>query len=326
MRKILVTGATGFIGHEVSKQLSRQGYRPRLMVRRPIRGMLVQSLNAELRQGDLSRPDSLKRMVDGIDTVIHLGAMATFEAYEKVRDSIVEGSLNLMRAAIEQGAENFIYGGSMLAYESQSGPITQKTAASPRSGYGRAKLEAETRLRETADEAGIRFISLRLPHVYGAKSLLFYQVRKGRIIFSGRGDNLFAHLHVCDAARALIKAAQIGKTGVFVIADNLSCSWNEFFETTQMFYPKLRIVHIPKVFALAATAVIELFLKFRKAPNRFSRDAVDSWNLRLPVVTDTLTDILDLAPEYPSVVDGIPAVLDDCLCYTWCPSNLDAGR
>jgi nucleoside-diphosphate-sugar epimerase len=323
MKNILVTGATGFIGHEVSKQLVTQGYCPRLMVRRPIRGMLLNSLGAELKQGDLTRPQSLKRLVSGIDTVIHLGAMATFESYEKVRTSIVEGSMNLLRAAIDAEVENFVYGGSLLVYDDQIEPITQQTLARPRSGYGRAKLEAETQMASTAKQNAINFSSIRMPHVYGAKSLLFYQIRQGRVFFPGKGDNLFAHLHVSDAARALIKAAESGKQGIYVVADNLSCSWNALFEMIQSYYPKLRVVHIPRWLALMATGAIELMLTFKKTPNRFSTGAVMSWNLTLPVETDTLINFLNLNPEYPTIVDGIPAVLDDCLCFTWCPSNLD---
>ena len=71
--KILITGATGFIGYEVAKQLAHKGYTPRLMVRRPLRGFLLKSLDAELMQGDLGQPRSLKRILEGIDTVIHLG-------------------------------------------------------------------------------------------------------------------------------------------------------------------------------------------------------------------------------------------------------------
>ena len=48
--KILVTGATGFIGCEVAKQLSQEGYKPRLMIRRPVRAPLLKSLDAELVQ------------------------------------------------------------------------------------------------------------------------------------------------------------------------------------------------------------------------------------------------------------------------------------
>ncbi len=323
MKNILVTGATGFIGYEVSKQLIQQGYRPRLMVRRPIRGMLLNSLGAQLKQGDLSRPESLKRLVTGVDTVIHLGAMATFESYKKVRRSIVDGSMNLMESAIDAGVENFVYGGSLLVYDDQSKPIDQQTKARPRSGYGRAKLEAETKMADMAKKAGINFSSIRLPHVYGAKSLLFYQVRKGQVFFPGKGDNLFAHLHVTDTARALIKAAESGKRGIYVVADNLSCTWNELFEMIQSYYPRLRVVHVPKLLALTATGIIELMLKFKKTPNRYSTGAVMSWNLHLPVESDTFSNVLNLELEYPSIADGIPAVLDDCLCFTWCPSNLD---
>ena len=323
MKKILVTGATGFIGYEVSKQLCLAGIRPRLMVRRPVRGMLLKSLDAELMQGDLSRPRSLTRIIDGVDTVIHLGAMATFESYRKVRSSIVDGSQHLMQAAVNGGVEHFVYGGSLLIYDDQTTHIDQKTVPQPRSGYGRAKLEAENLMAEMAHDAGIHFKSIRLPHVYGAKSLLFYLIRQGHIFFPGKGNNLFGHLHVSDAARALIKAVHSNQQGANVIADNLACSWNDFFEITRSFYPRLKVIYIPKWMALLATGFIELLLKQKKSPNRYSTDAVISWNLELPVAPNTISETLDMEPEYPTISDGIPDVLDDCIAFTWRPSNMD---
>ena len=73
MKNILVTGATGFIGHEVANQLVQQGYRPRLMVRRPTRGMALKPLDVELVQGDLLRPASLKNSLSS-EAVIHICA------------------------------------------------------------------------------------------------------------------------------------------------------------------------------------------------------------------------------------------------------------
>jgi nucleoside-diphosphate-sugar epimerase len=249
--------------------------------------------------------------------------MATFESYRKVRSSIVDGSRNLMRTAIDAGVKRFIYGGSLLIYSNQAKPIDQGTEPRPLSGYGQAKLEAETMLAEMARKAGIHFCSLRLPHVYGAQSLLFYQIRKQRLIFPGSGNNIFGHLHVTDAARALIEAAATDMQGIYVIADDLSCSWNDFFEITQNFYPRLQVIHIPKSLALLATSIIELVLRFKTTPNRYSTDAVASWNLDLPVTADTLANVLKLQPRYPTAADGIPAVLDDCVAYTWQPSNYD---
>ena len=78
VKKVLVTGATRFIGIEVSRQLAELQMRPRLMVRRPVRGLMLRNLDAEIMQADIRSPKSLDRILKGIDTVIHLGARAAF--------------------------------------------------------------------------------------------------------------------------------------------------------------------------------------------------------------------------------------------------------
>ncbi|MGA9539190.1 MAG: NAD-dependent epimerase/dehydratase family protein, partial [Desulfobacterales bacterium] len=150
MKRVLVTGATGFIGIEVSKQLSERGMRPRLMVRRPVRGLMLRHLDAEIMQADVRSPKSLRRILNGIDTVIHLGARAAFEPYPRLYPSIVKGSLNLMQAAIEAHVQNFVFGGSLMVYGDTAEPLDQNTEPSPMSGYGQAKFEAERRLEELA--------------------------------------------------------------------------------------------------------------------------------------------------------------------------------
>ncbi|MGB6376998.1 MAG: NAD-dependent epimerase/dehydratase family protein, partial [Syntrophobacteria bacterium] len=272
---------------------------------------------------DLGQHKSLERMLKSVDMVIHLGARATFEPYKALRPSIVEGSINLMRAAIEAGVKTFVYGGSLLVYGEQAKPITQQTAAAPNIGYSRAKLEAETILLKMAADAGIRFTSMRLPHTYGVNSLLFNQMRRGTIIFPGKGNNLFAHLHVVDAARALIKAAEDGKAGISVIADNTSCTWSDFFAITQHYYPRLRIIRVPKWGALAGTGTLDVLYRFTPYWNRFSVGAVKSWTSNLPVEPNTFKDIVGIEPMYPTIEQGIPAALDDCISYYWCHSLED---
>ena len=68
-----------------------------------MRGLMLRSLDAEIMQADIRSPESLRRILSGIDTVIHLGARAAFEPYPRLYPSIVKGSLNLMQAAIEAG-------------------------------------------------------------------------------------------------------------------------------------------------------------------------------------------------------------------------------
>jgi len=323
VQKVLVTSATGFIGIEVSRQLAERGLRPRLMVRRPVRGLMLRHLDAEIMQADIRSPESLRRILKGVDTVIHLGARAAFEPYPRLYPSIVKGSLNLMQAAIEARVEAFVYGGSLLVYGDSARPIDQDTTTSPMSGYGQAKLEAERRLEELAAKAGIRFVSLRLPHVYGAHSLLFDQVRHGKVYFPGSGDNPFAHLHVIDAARALIQAAETGQPGLWVVADDLSCTWNEYFETLKTYYPRLRVMHIPQILSYLGTRILDVVFRLTAQNNPYPSGAIACWNLRLPVVPGTIEKAVGLDLEFPTIHDGIPAVLDDSISFYWLPSNLD---
>lgn len=323
MQNVLVTGATGFIGIEVSRQLNQQGVIPRLMVRRPERGPMLKNLDAEILKADLNKRESLDRVLNGVDTVIHLGAHAAFEPYSQLYPSIVQGSLNLMQAAIEARVKAFVFASSLLVYGDNDKPIDQHTKPSPMSGYGRAKLEAEQRLAAMAADAGICFVSLRLSHVYGAHSLLFDRIRHGQIFFPGKGDNGFAHIHIDDAARAFIQAAENRRSGIWVVADELSCTWNHFFETLQTYHPRLRVMHVPRVISYVGTTILSVFFKLTSQPNPYPSGAISCWNRRLPVVPGTLRQAIGLEPKYPTIHQGIPVVLDDAISFYWVPSNLD---
>jgi nucleoside-diphosphate-sugar epimerase len=323
VQNVLVTGATGFIGIEVSRQLAHRGLRPRLMVRRPVRGRMLKNLAAEIVQTDLRSVENLDHILNGVDTVFHLGARAAFEPYARVYLSIVNDSLNLMQAAIKAGVKKFVFASTLLVYGDSDKPIDQHTQPAPMSGYGRAKLEAEQRLAKMAADAGICFVCLRLPHVYGAQSLLFDRIRQGQIFFPGKGDNAFAHIHIYDAARAFIQAAENGQSGIWVVADELSCTWNHFFETLQTHHPRLRVMHVPRMISYVGTKILYVFFKLSAQANPYPSGAISCWNYCLPVVPGTLRQAIGLEPKFPSIHEGIPVVLDDAISFYWLPSNLD---
>jgi nucleoside-diphosphate-sugar epimerase len=315
--RVLVTGATGFIGYEVARLLAERGLRPRLLIRRPERGLLLRLLDAELVHGDLESPESLARAVDGIDVIIHLGARAAFEEYRVLASTIVHGSEALMLAAERAGVRDFVYGSSMLVYGNEPGPIDATTTPRPQLAYGRAKLETEGHLSAIAERSGMRLISVRLPHVYGARDLFFPQVSRGRVLIPGRDGNLYAHLHVRDAARVLVAAAETPVRGGWPVSDRRATTWPEFFNVVRSYYPRFRFIRLPKTLAFLGTLLLRPFQLIRRRPTILTSGSVIAWNLNLAIGPDVLWSELGLEPEYPTIAEGIPAALDECVAFRW---------
>ncbi len=312
---ILVTGATGFIGSEVARQLAATGQQTRVMVRRPSRAPLLAGLDVEPVYGDLTSIPSLVRAVQGVDVVIHLGGRATFEPYSRLRPTMVEGTAHLARVAAEAGVGHIVFGSSMFVYDG-SAAIGDDTAARPKLGYGQAKLDAEAALSRTTEAGGPTVASIRLPHVYGPQSLLFGLVRRRRVVFPGPGDNPFAQLHVEDAARVLIAAALQRWTGTAPVADDETVTWNDFFAILTTFAPDTRVLRVPWRLAVGGAAVAGTLLS-RRGPTMVSADTVKGWNLSLRLTHCRLWSELDLLPRYRGVLEGIPACLDGSVAFRW---------
>ena len=323
MRKVLITGGTGFIGIELVRELCNRGIRPRLLVRRPHRAALVSKLDVELVHGDLSSPAALSRAVEGIDTVFHLGGRASFESYRRLKPTIVDGTVALGRVAAEAGVRQFVFASSLFVYGDQTWPITPETPAVPAIAYGQAKLEAETELAAIASSHGMGLANVRLPHVYGPQSILFQQVRSGLAIFPGGMSNRCGQMHVEDAARLLTAVGELGWTGSSPVADDEIVDWSEYFAVLREFYDPLRLVSLPRWFGYSGAAVIEPLVSRKRRPTLYTKDTVVGFNLDVPVQPGLIWRDLDLRAKYASIREGIPATLDGYVQYRWRPALTD---
>ncbi len=315
--KILVTGATGFIGLEVAKLLSHENLKPRLLVRRPERSALLSRLDVEIVQGDLNSYKSLVRVTKGVDTVIHLAARATFESYNKLKKTNIDGSVDLMRACVENGVKNFIFSSSMLVYNNSDSFIDLDTPPDPVVDYGFAKIETEEKLIELSEKKDINFLSIRLPHIYGPQDLLFGQLRKGFFLLPNDGTNFFSHLHVEDVARLIVKAAEMKIAGIYPVSDDSPRTWNEFFYILDEYYPAFKLIKIPKNFALFSMRLLKPLNMIMKKPNLYTIDTIKGFSLNLKVKPRLLWDKLGIEPNYKTIDDGIPATLDGFVAYRW---------
>ena len=162
---IALTGATGFIGQFLLQQLSRRGYRLRVLLRRPSAAP-IQSASAVI--GDLARPQNMAAALADIDAIIHSAGIA--HAMSGVPDDDyrvlnTEATIQLAQAAQRAGVKRFIFLSSIRA---QSGPscdhvLTEALAPRPTDAYGRSKLAAEQGLAKLE----LEWVALRLVLVYG---------------------------------------------------------------------------------------------------------------------------------------------------------------
>ncbi len=170
--RVLVTGANGFVGRALCRELLRRGRRVRAVVRRnddPPAG-------CELRLvGEIGPDTEWGEALDGVDAIAHLAARV-HAMRETAKDSIaafrrtnVEGSLRLAEAAALAGVRRFVFLSSVKALgdASPDGTLTEASAAKPQDPYGVSKRETEVGLAQIAKETGLEIVILRPPLVYG---------------------------------------------------------------------------------------------------------------------------------------------------------------
>ena len=162
---VALTGATGFIGRYLLKELPKRGYRLRVLLRRPT--TLPQG-RAGAVIGDLARPYNMAEALAGVDAVIHtagLAATMTGVPEDDYRLFNTEATVGFAKAAQRAKIKRFVFLSSIRA---QSGPtadgmLTEEREPRPTDAYGRSKLAAEQGLAAT----GLDWVALRLALVYG---------------------------------------------------------------------------------------------------------------------------------------------------------------
>jgi dihydroflavonol-4-reductase len=115
--KVLVTGATGFIGGNVARELAKQGYSVRALARKGSNTKFLQGFNLDMVEGDLLDPASLERALDGCEALFHVAAMYTFWARNPrlIYDTNVQGTENILTAAKAKKIEKIVYTSSESA-------------------------------------------------------------------------------------------------------------------------------------------------------------------------------------------------------------------
>lgn len=164
--KILVTGATGFVGQTLTRDLAAAGHQVRAASRGAI--PMTDAGIDPVAMPDLSEPVDWTPLLDGIDAVVHLAGIAHVgpdipeDRYDRVNRA---ATAELVEAAKRAGVKRFVFVSSIRA---QSGPtadhvLTEADAPAPTDAYGRSKLAAE----QAVAASGVSYADLRPVLIYG---------------------------------------------------------------------------------------------------------------------------------------------------------------
>lgn len=207
--RILVTGATGFIGGRIFEELSAAGFDVVGTCRN------TSPTSPSIAQMDVSDADAVDEFFSGenFDGVVHCAGIA--HRFGKTADSVyrevnVEGTRNVARAAREHAVPKFILMSSVLVYGGggdSSSPRKETDSKLPRDAYAQSKLDAELAAQEEFLESSSALLFLRPAPVVGEGSKgnfakLVNAIARGRFLWLGSGRNQKSLTYVGDIAAA----------------------------------------------------------------------------------------------------------------------------
>ncbi|HVS77861.1 MAG TPA: NAD(P)-dependent oxidoreductase [Steroidobacteraceae bacterium] len=215
MKRVLVTGAAGFVGSHFAPYLAARGFEVRAIdVHPPARRG---ESGVEFRVQDIREREGLAAALDGVDTVfnlasVHLDVHATPEQFESVNVRALEQLIELSAAArvrrVVQVSSVGVYG--HVAHP----PAAEDAPLNPDNDYERTKAAGERAAREAARRTGLDLVIVRPSWVYGVgcprTAKLIRALRKGRFFFIGRGNNLRHPIYIDDLSMALELTAAAG--------------------------------------------------------------------------------------------------------------------
>jgi len=230
--KILITGASGFIGSFIVEEALRQGLETWAAVRKSSSKAFLQDERIHFLELNLSSEEALKEQLQGhaFDYVVHAAGVTKCLHKEDFRRINTEGTMNLVRAIMElkMPLKRFVYISSLsimgaIREQQPYTEIQENDTAQPNTAYGKSKLEAEEWLSRLNKELGARneellpYVILRPTGVYGPRErdyfMMFKSIKAHTDFAVGYQQQDITFVYVTDVVQAVFLALEKGKTG-----------------------------------------------------------------------------------------------------------------
>lgn len=259
--KVLVTGATGFIGGHLVDMLVERGDEVHALVQPTGDTSHLRTLpGVEIMQGDLTDAASLKCALRGVERVYNVAAKTGHWGLEEPYRLInVQGLANLIHAAMEAGVQRIVHTSSITVYGHHLHGIVNEDYPyhAEDNPYSRTKIAGERLISNLVKEHRAPVVIVRPAWVYGPRDKASFSrfvnlVETGKGFIIGTGKNIVPAVYVRDVAQGLIKAGDAGKEVIgraYNIADDRRVTQAEYLNTIA---DALQVPHVSRKLPFSA--------------------------------------------------------------------------
>jgi nucleoside-diphosphate-sugar epimerase len=311
--RVLVTGATGFIGGALARALAAEGAEIHALIRPGANPGALDGLAVSWHEGDVTLPASLGAAMTGAEWIIHaagrLGQAGVPEhVYQRVH---VEGTRNVLEAALALPDQpRVLYVSTLGVLGPVSGtPAPEHAPYGPTNPYERSKAAAE---RVAIDFAarGLRVVICRPGFVYGPRDRhvlgLFRAINRGRFFLIDGGRHLCMPTYIDDAVDGMLLSMRSAPSGaIYNLTGPRAVSFREFGETIAAALGVRRPwMNLPRWCALLAATGLELLGRMGGWAPPLSRTGVAFFSEDALFSSKKATDELGYTPKY-DLAEGV---------------------
>jgi len=324
-KRVLITGASGLFGKQLSKHLNDKGYVVRAFIRKLSDSSYFQTLGVEYCYGDVTDPGSLKQALEGVDYVVHAAADTSGDLDAGVV-STVQGTRNILELCSQLAIERLVYISSCNVYNiaslKENTEIDESSLLEQfpdrRGGYTFTKLEADLLVQDAISGNRGNITCLR-PGTFISENgpfmtpIVGVRLMNDLFVVFGLGKLILPFVFIenlCSATeRSLTSAKAKGQT--FNVIDGLAMSKKEYLDKVlRKIYLNARFIFLPYKLLYFSIYLQETLLDFLRRKPYLTRYRFESSQKEIRYKSNKIEELLDWSPPI-SADEAIERILHE---------------
>ena len=244
MTKILLAGATGYLGGYILKEIEKSEYQNRIVVRNKSKLKSFPKLKSEIVLAEVTKPDTLRDICEGIDIVISTVGITKQKEGLTYLDVDYQSNKNLLSEALKRGVKKFVYVSVLNGERLKNLKI----------------CEAKERFVNELKSSGIDYCIIRPNGFFSDMTEFYNMAKKGRIYLFGDGEHKANPIHGEDLAKIIMKNVETGVNEI-KIGGPETLTQNQIAEIAfKVLGKKIKTTHMPDCIRKSILSLVRTFM------------------------------------------------------------------